>query len=133
MIKNRKLIFAACAVFSAVEIYLSYLIQTTSARVNPIQYSAVLLACIFCFLSVEKSKSYIFTQAGLIATVCADYFLVHILEMDQLSGMIRFAFAQIFYFLRLYFEETDIKRKERVPKARSFFYKAISCPIEMTL
>ena len=108
MLKKKKLLLSFSFFFLFVEFVLGVLIQTTPAP-NKIQYSAVILACLFCFLFFEKSKSYIFTQIALILTACADFFLVHLQPMHQLGGMIFFAGVQIAYFLRIYFEEERTK------------------------
>lgn len=111
MFKNKKTIHTACVFFIIAEICLSFLIQATSNCTEGLQFASVALACVFCFLSIGKGKSYIFTQAGLIATVFADFFLVVLSPRNQLGGMICFSFAQIFYFLRLYSEDRSSKSR----------------------
>lgn len=113
MIKSKKILFPACALFIAAEIYLSYLIQISSANgAILLQYTAVILACVFCLVSMEKTKAYFFTQGALIATVCADYFLIYAPERQQLYGMLCFSVAQLLYFLRIYFDDESKKRKK---------------------
>lgn len=111
MIKSKKILIPLCIVFALAEIQLSYIIQTAPAP-NNWDFISVALACAFCFLFVEKSTSYVFTQLALLFTVGADYFLTYRNNFDQLSGMIFFSFVQVFYFLRLYFEDSNIKRRK---------------------
>lgn len=112
MLKNKKIIIPACILFICIEAVLGYLIQKGSHElVYARQYFSVILAALFCLLSAEKSKSYIFTQLALFATVGADYFLVHLKAQDKLSGMLCFAIVQIFYFLRLISEDENKKRR----------------------
>ena len=112
MIKNKKVLISLTTVFLIFEAVLSYFIQTVSPP-NKIQYLSVILACAFCFLFFEKSKSYLFTQIALLCTVGADFFLVFSEQPSKLWGMIFFAGTQIAYFLRIYFEE----KNQRVKKA----------------
>ncbi len=111
MIKSKKILIPLCIVFALAEMQLSYIIQTTPPP-NNWDFIAVTLACVFCFLFVEKSTSYIFTQLALLFTVGADYFLTYENNFDQLSGMILFSFVQIFYFLRLFFEDENKQRRK---------------------
>lgn len=113
MIKSKKILFPACALFIAAEIYLSYLIQISAGDgvILP-QYISVILACLFCFISIEKTKTYFLTQGALIATVCADYFLIYVPERQQLYGMLCFSVAQLLYFLRIYLDDESKKRKK---------------------
>lgn len=113
MINNKKILTPLYSIFVIVEIFLSHYVQIAPTEIaNPAKFFAIALACAFCVLSIEKSKIYLFTQLALVATVCADYFLVYIPVRHQLYGMICFAMAQIFYFLRIYFEDTCQKRKK---------------------
>ncbi len=112
MIKNKKLIFALTAAFLTVESILGVLLQTAqdSIPIN-LRYTAVILACLFCILSAEKSLSFLFTQIALLCTVGADFFLIYLDEMQQLPAMIFFSVVQIAYFLRLYFEDRNKTRR----------------------
>jgi hypothetical protein len=111
MIKSKKILIPLCIVFALAEIQLSYIIQTAPAP-NNWDFISVALACAFCFLFVEKSTSYVFTQLALLFTVGADYFLTYGNNFDQLLGMIFFSFVQIFYFLRLFFEDENKQRRK---------------------
>ena len=108
--KNKILISLTCT-FVLIELQLSYLIQTTYPP-NTYQYLSVILAGLFCILFAEKSKFYIFTQIALIFTVFADYFLVHLGSSDKLVAMLCFSVTQIAYFLRIFFEDENIKRRK---------------------
>ena len=111
MIKSKKILIPLCIVFALAEIQLSYIIQTAPAP-NNWDFISVALACAFCFLFVEKSTSYVFTQLALLFTVGADYYLTYGNNFDQLSGMIFFSFVQILYFLRLFFEDENKQRRK---------------------
>ena len=108
MLKNKRLLIALSLAFVIIEITLGIIIQTPKSN-NYIQYFAIALACVFCSIFFEKSKSYLFTQIALICTAFADFFLVYLFPIEQLNGMIFFAGTQIAYFLRIYFEEQNAK------------------------
>lgn len=113
MIKNNKLLISATLPFIIAELTLGVLLQVIPGRTSAlISFVVVVLACLFCVLFTERSISYIFTQIALVCTVFADYFLVYSEEMMQLPAMILFSVTQICYFLRLYFEDADGKRKK---------------------
>lgn len=121
MIKNKKILIAAVLPFIITEMTLGILLQVIMGRASElVSYTAVVLACLFCVLFAERSKSYLFTQTALICTVCADYFLVYSEEMRQLPAMVFFSITQICYFLRLYFEDSDKKRKKAHFICRAF-------------
>lgn len=103
--KNTILLTLSC-IFVLTELHLSNLIQTTSPP-NKIQYLSVILACLFCILFAEKTKSYAFTQLALVFTVFADFFLVYLNNSNRLLAMLCFSVTQIAYFLRIYFEEEN--------------------------
>ena len=112
MIKSKKLLIALTSIFLIVEALLGVLLQTAqdSIPIN-LRYTAVILACLFCIIFAERSKSYMVTQIALICTVCADYFLVYRTDMQQLPAMIFFSVVQTAYFLRLYFDDNNKARK----------------------
>ena len=88
--KNNKKIFfiSLCTMFFVAEAILGYYIQISGMpKVLMFQYTSVALACAFCLIFAEKSHAYIFTQLGLIFTLGADYFLVHLQPQNKLSGM----------------------------------------------
>lgn len=112
MIKNKRCLLALGATFIATEAFLAVFLQCTSgASVRISSYLSVVLACLFCVTFACRTASYFFTQAALLCTVGADYFLVLIEERQQLPAMILFLLAQIFYFLRLYFEDASKGRR----------------------
>ncbi len=108
MIKSKKVLLTASALFCAVEIALGVLLQRAP---NGHYYSffSVVLSCAFFFLFAENSLSYFLTQLALISTVCADYFLVLLPAQRKLTAMIFFSVVQIAYFLRIYFEDESKK------------------------
>lgn len=112
--KNNKKIFfiSLCAMFFIAEAILGYYVQVSGgAKVLMFQYTSVALACAFCLIFAEKSYAYVFTQLGLIFTLGADYFLVHLQPQNKLGGMIFFSFAQIAYFVKIYLDDENKLRK----------------------
>ena len=113
MIRSKRILYAFSGIFLAVEMVLGILLQIREGREAAFcSYTAVVLACLFFALFFERSCSYVFTQLALILTVCADYFLVWLEAQQRLPAMIFFLFAQLAYFLRLYWEEKDAKRRQ---------------------
>ena len=91
------------ALYVCVQASLGVALQVTDGRViNACQFGAIILACLFCVVLAERSREYAFTQAALICTVCADYFLVWLQPMKQLPAMLFFLCAQTAYAARLY-------------------------------
>lgn len=74
-------------------------------------YICVISGCIFCAMMKENSRSWLFTQLGLLGTIGADFFLVLLPVQQRVPGMVFFCFTQIFYFLRIYHEDKNAKRK----------------------
>lgn len=110
MLKNRKLLSVAVALFFTVETVLGILFQTGRGNGAHLRYATVVLACLFCILFFEKSWEYLTLQLALIATVWADYYLVLPPSPNQLPGMICFSLAQISYALSLAFTEKSPRR-----------------------
>ncbi len=112
MLKNslaRKLL---CGAFLLTELTLGILLQALSgAAVTWCSYMAVLLACLFAFLFFSRTPLYYFTQAALLATVCADYFLVVRGAKQKLIAMLFFSVAQLCYFGRIFLTDTNKKRR----------------------
>ena len=110
---NRLKTMIISSVFITLEIILGILLQTVqnSIPIN-LRYTAVIIACLFCFLFAEKSLPFLFTQIALLCTVGADFFLVYLEEIQQLPAMIFFSVTQIAYFLRLYFEDENKMRRK---------------------
>ena len=110
LLKNKKYIIFLSALFIVAEIVLSVLIHKIHGEVNTIvSYAAVVFACLFAVLFAERTKVYFFTQAALVMTVLADYFLVILPEIKQFPAMVFFSIAQIAYFARIYVS-TEKKR-----------------------
>jgi hypothetical protein len=88
------------------------LVQTTKGEINDVvSFAVVVLSALFMLLCIQRSKSYILMQIGLICTVFADLFLVVIDPMIQLPAMVFFSGTQICYFLRIFFETKSKKEK----------------------
>ena len=101
--KSRKALVFMTVVFLCVEFCLSVFLQVASGRaVAALSFGAIILACLFCLVSMEKSYEYAFTQIALVCTVCADYFLVWSSPIVQLPAMVFFLVAQLTYASRLY-------------------------------
>ena len=115
MTKQRS-IFLICAltVFVIVQSLLGVLLQTASGRAASMySYAAIVLACLFCGVLATRSKTYLFTQLGLIFTVGADYFLVYLPDQRQLPAMLLFSLTQLCYFLRLWYDDQSKLRRRR--------------------
>ena len=130
MIKNKKLLALCVLLFLSLEAFFGYKLQVTGGdESSAYRYGAILLACVFCLAFASRSGSYAFTQFALICTAGADYFLV--LHPDQrLFCMIFFAGTQTAYFLRLYFEEQNGRKREShltVRAALSFAVILVTC------
>ena len=93
MMKNRP----ASAVFIGIETALGILFQTGSGNGAHLRYATVVLACLFCILFAERTWDYLLIQLALVATVCADFFLVLPSTPNQLPGMLCFSVAQLSY------------------------------------
>lgn len=104
MLKNKKAIIIALSSFLAIQSVLFVLVQTTKGEIHDVvSFAVVVLSALFMLLCIQRSKSYILMQIGLICTVFADLFLVVIDPMIQLPAMVFFSGTQICYFLRIYF------------------------------
>ena len=113
MIKSKKTLTYAALIFIAAEAALAILLQVTPSRTSEIiSYSAIVLAALFFIIFAENSVPFFCTQIALFCTACADYFLVYSVEIRQIPAMILFSIAQIAYFLRLYLEDSNHKRKK---------------------
>ena len=110
MLRSRRILLLSVILFFSAETALGILFQTGYGNGAHLRYATVVLACLFCFLFVEKSWEYLTLQLALIATVWADYYLVLPSSPNQLPGMIFFAAAQISYALSLCFTEDDPRR-----------------------
>lgn len=101
-----------CGAFLITELTLGILLQTLSGTaVTVCSYAAVLLACAFSFLFFSKTPTYYFTQAALLATVFADYFLVVKGAEQKLVAMLFFSVTQLCYFGRIYITDSLKKRR----------------------
>ena len=113
MIKNKRVILIFSVIFLVLECIIGVLIHTAQGSIDiNLRYLSVILACGFFIIFANRSHCYIFTQVGLICTVCADYFLVYLTDIKQLPAMIFFSVTQIVYFLRLYFDDTNATRRK---------------------
>ena len=80
-------------------------------RFSLFSYICIISSCLFCALLADSSRSWLFTQIGLIGTVGADFFLVFLPVQQRVPGMLFFCTTQIAYFLRIYFEDHNRIRK----------------------
>lgn len=112
MLKNKKAIIIALSSFLAIQSVLFVLVQITKGEIHDVvSFAVVVLSALFMLLCIQRSKSYILMQIGLICTIFADLFLVVIDPMIQLPAMVFFSGTQICYFLRIYFTTTSKKEK----------------------
>ena len=101
-----------CGAFLIAELTLGILLQVLDGRAAVwCSYAAVVLACLFAFLFFSRTPRYYLTQAALLTTVCADYFLVLRGAKEKLVAMLFFSLTQLCYFARIYFTETSKKTR----------------------
>ena len=105
MMRNRPTLAVLIGIFLGVETMLGILFQTGFGNGAHLRYATVVLACLFCILFAEKTWDYLLTQLALIATVCADFFLVLPSTPNQLPGMLCFSVAQLSYAACLAYSE----------------------------
>ena len=102
MLKKPSVRAALCGAFAVAELALGILLQALQGRAALwCSYGAVVLACLFALLFFSGEWGYRFTQAALVATVCADYFLVLKGGEQKLVAMLFFSVAQLCYFARI--------------------------------
>lgn len=103
-LRGGKGFWIVAAAFYLAEAVLGLLLQISDDGMltRLFSYGCVLLACAFCLLFVSASHTYLLTQAALLCTVGADWFLVMREPREQLFAMCFFLCAQLAYFLRLY-------------------------------
>ena len=112
MLRNKPVLIFSTAAFLLTEAAIGLWFHLSSGRTVPVlQFISIVLACLFCFLFAERKPAYMLTQAALLCTVGADYFLVLAEERAQLPGMIFFSVAQSAYFLRLWLEDPNRTRR----------------------
>ena len=97
MMRNRPTLAVLVGCFLGIETTLGILFQTGHGNGAHLRYATVILACLFCVLFAERTWDYLLTQLALIATVCADFFLVLPSVPNQLPGMLCFSVAQLSY------------------------------------
>lgn len=106
--KNRPLLSIAVGLFALTEVTLGVLLQLTGGTTSRVlSFAVVLLACLFCVLFFERSTAYFATQAALLCTLGADYFLVLSDPQMRLPAMLFFATVQLLYATRLFAEENS--------------------------
>ena len=105
MLKTKRSFLIAASVFVAAEVALGISLQLASGFFGRLlSFSAIALACVFAALLFDKRKSVLLTEAALIFTVAADFFLVICEPPLRLAAMLFFSAVQVCYFLRIYFQ-----------------------------
>lgn len=107
--KHKKYLIAALIGFAALEILVVHLMYNVAFSF--FSYICVISSCLFCAVLSDGSRSWLFTQLGLIGTVGADFFLVFLPNQQRTAGMVFFCGVQIFYFIRIYAEDKNQMRK----------------------
>ena len=97
MLRKRSASAVLVGIFLGIETTLGVLFQTGHGNGAHLRYATVVLACLFCVLFAERTWDYLLTQLALVATVCADFFLVLPPAPNQLPGMLFFSVAQLSY------------------------------------
>lgn len=112
MPKNTSLRKPLCGAFLIAELTLGILLQVLAGRAATwCSYGAVVLACCFATLLFSQTPRYYLTQAALLTTVCADYFLVLHGAEEKLVAMLFFSLTQLCYFGCIYFTDTSKKAR----------------------
>ncbi len=112
MLKHKSVRLAAILAFCTAELTLGILVQATSGNTLIwIQWITVLLACAFAALCFEPTPRWALTQAALLFTVCADYFLVIRGAQQQFLAMLFFSCTQLSYAARLFVEDKNKTRR----------------------
>lgn len=112
MLKHKNILAGAVVLFLLVEYALAVLLQITEEpAVSYYSFALVVLCGLFCALFAEESAVYGFTQAALVTTACADYFLVLSDNVRPLPAMLFFSVTQLCYFGRLYVTDGCQKRR----------------------
>lgn len=108
-IKQKKYLIPAILCFVVWELAVVYLMYNVAFSL--FSYICILSSCLFCVVVSDGSRSWLFTQLGLLGTVGADFFLVLIPDQRRVPGMIFFCAAQLAYFARIYSEDHHPLRK----------------------
>ena len=111
MVRSKPLQTGATALFLTVETLLGIWFQANGEYGRLLRFVTVVLACLFCTLFAERSWEYLLTQAALLLTVCADWFLVLPPSPNQLPGMLFFSVVQLAYAARLYLTAPSPSRR----------------------
>ncbi|MBQ6906110.1 MAG: hypothetical protein IJN75_03735 [Clostridia bacterium] len=112
MVKNKKMLLILSCLFVIFELLLGVVRETREIEhFNEFSFFIIVFACLFCVLFVDKTKEYLLTQAALLLTVAADYYLVLIEPRQQVPAMIFFSGTQICYFLRVFLGDENKKRR----------------------
>ena len=106
MMKSRPALAVSVGLFLCIETVLGILFQTGFGNGAHLRYTTVVLACPFCILFAERTWDYLMIQLALVATACADFFLVLPSSPNQLPGMLCFSVAQLSYATCLAYSES---------------------------
>lgn len=113
--KNIKLLILL-PIFLIAELCLWYciLFETSGKTLRVCCFSSIVLACVFALCFIRIKSLTLLLNAGLILTVCADYFLVlpnSLTYTYQMIGTSFFVAVQICYFLFLLLETKSKKQR----------------------
>ena len=108
-IKHKKRLIAAVVGFAALQMLFVYFMYNVAFSL--FSYICVISSCLFCAMLSDGSRSWLFTQLGLLGTLGADFFLVFLPVQRRAAGMIFFCGVQIFYFMRIYLEDGNKVRR----------------------
>ena len=112
MLKHKSTRLAVILAFCFAELTLGVLVQVTVGNTLIwVSYATVLLACAFVALCFEPTPRWALTQAALLCTVCADYFLVLRGAEQQFLAMLFFSITQLAYAARLFVEDKKPTRR----------------------
>lgn len=111
----RKLQAVIAPLFLAVELGLYIIILFFSHLFPRADFTGIVLACAFAFCFFKPTFPNLLLNVGLVATVCADTFLVllqPLTEWKQVAGVAFFSITQTAYFLYLLFTEDRKKVRQ---------------------
>ena len=126
-----KVITIPAICFFIIEAALGFFIQFSSASLERILcFSSVALALLFALFTFKKNTCGALTFLGLVFTVCADVILVLIPEGNKLIAMCFFSLVQIFYFIRVFIENSNARtRKNHIIFRIELLFIALILPL----
>ena len=106
MFRSKNFILVTVFLFLLAETFLGICIfQLRPMYGEFLRFLTIVVACLFCFLFIERSWLYVLTQFAFMMTLCGDGFLALPPEPIQIPGVLCFLAAQFAYAVRLFLSE----------------------------